>query len=256
MRGVGKGTRELKPVKALTGSVGGVLELGENHTLRLDYWYKLLKGRTLTSLHRNKKPLDAELKYGKEYVENLGVQYERDSDREHSPVIDPVNQVLNLATNTLHGFDFIWHSDLPRLSLAGKGQLYFKNEFSYVVGGSIETFPGMGFINNIGKFGLPHWRNFATLGWRYDKHNLSFLLKSTAGTKKARNEFEKLRAGHLLDVFYQQVWSPKLSFKAGFYNVLFFKPVFDDSITQGVKFNSRFYSLVGPSYFVEMRAKI
>ena len=253
VRGLNKGNKDLNPVKALTGSLGGVLELGDNHTFRFDYWYNLLKGRTLSSIHRNKKTMDAELRYGKAYVEKLGVKYKRDPNREHNPVIEPVNQVLNLAANTLHGFDFIWHSDFPSFII---GTPYFKNEFSYVVGGSIEIFPGMGFVSNIGKFGLPKWRNFAALGWKYKKHNLSFLLKSTAGTKKLRNEFESLKSGHLLDLFYQYKWNPKISINTGFYNVLFLNPVFDDSITQGLKFDTSFYNTKGPSYFVELRAKI
>ena len=254
VKGLSKGNKDLNPVKAFTASLGGVLQVGENHTFRLDYWYNLLKGRAISSI--TKKTMDAELRHGKSYVEELNVQYERDSNQAHNPVINPVNQVLNLATNTLHGFDMIWNSDLPQLSLAGLGNFYFRNEFSYVFGGSIETFPGMGFVNNVGKYGLPKWRNFATLGWKYEKHNLSLLLKSTAGTKKARNEFESLRVGHLLDLFYQYKLNSKTSINTGFYNVLFLNPVFDDSLTQGLKFNTSFYSTRGPSYFVELRAKI
>lgn len=254
IKGLNKGNKDLQPVKAFTASLGGVLQLGEDHTFKFDYWYNLQKGRNLSSI--SKKTMDAELRHGKEYVEELGVQYERDPDEPHNPVISPVQQVLNLAENTLHGFDMIWRSDFPRLSLAGKGNLYFKNEFSYVLGGEIETFPGMGFVNNVGKFSLPKWRNFATAGWKYEKHDLSLLLKSTAGTKKARNEFERLKTGHLLDLFYKYQINPKTALNTGFYNVLFLAPVFDDSLTQGLKFDSDFYSTRGPSYFVELRAKL
>ena len=257
IKGLNKGNKDLNPVKAFTASLGAVVQISDNHAFRFDYWYNLLKGRTLNSLHRNKKTIDAELRYGKSYVEDKGVQYKRDENKPHNPIVEPVNQTLNLASNSLSGFDLSWESDFPQFTLPGiGGSFYLKEELAYVITGSIEVFPGMGFVNNLGKSGLPRWRNFATLGWKKEQHDLSFVFKSTAGTKKINNQFETLKTGHLIDLFYQYLVNPKTSFKVGFYNVFFLKPVIDDSRTQGAKFDTDFYSLRGPSYFIELRRKI
>ena len=96
----------------------------------------------------------------------------------------------------------------------------------------------------------------STLGWKNQKHNFSFLIKSTAGVKKYNNEFESLPASHLLDAFYQYYMSEKTAIKFGFYNILFLDPVIDDSIKQGSKFNSSFFNVRGPSFFIELKQKI
>ena len=250
LRGMSGGNKDLGPTKAITASAGFVWQIGKNHSLTFDYWYNLLHDRPLTSF--SKKAVDAELRHGKDFVEEQGVQYERDGSLDYNPIINPVSQTINLAQSTLHGFDLKWTSEFPNFKFQD-GHFYFKNTFSPVVGGEIETFPGMGFINNLGKFGLPKWRNFATLGWKSEKHNVSLKLKTIAGTKKARNQFEKLSPTHILDLFYTFYLNQKTTFNTGFYNVLFLDPVIDDSLIQGTRFDSDFYPLIGPYYFVEWK---
>ena len=247
-----KGNPDLKPTRSLSTYLGFVWQLQENHSLTVDAWWIKLKDRALPSI--TKKTFDAELRHGKGFVEDLGVEYERDSTAEYNPVSSIVITTLNLSDNTLYGFDLEWESNFTNLKL-GSGNFYFKDELSAVVGGSIETFPGTGQINPLGKYSLPQWRNFATLGWRTDKHDLSIKLKSTAGVKKWGQETERLKTRHLLDLFYNYKMSSNTTFLAGFYNVLFFQPEEDDSQIYGFRFNQGLFPLRGPNYFIEWRQK-
>ena len=255
VKGVAVGNKDLKPGRAFTASFGFHWEWNEDHSLTVDYWYNYLNASPLDSFD-SKKTIDAELRHGKAYVEKQKVQYERDPEHPYKAIKagTPVETTINIAQKKLSGLDLIWESDFPRWTLAG-GHFYFKNDFAYVFNGSIETFPGMGFINTIGKFGLPKWRNFARLGWKNRKHNLSFLLKSTAGTKKAYKQFEKLKTSSLIDLFYQYTISIKSMVKFGWYNAFLAEPVIDDSITQGLKFDSSFFEPLGSYFFVDFRYK-
>ena len=251
--GTGKGNRNLKETKALTASLGFHWDLNENHSLKGDYWFNALSGTPIASLHENKKTIDAELLHGKAYVEKEGIVYERDGSHPLNPVKEetPVSSLINVGKKKLSGFDLTWESDFPHWTF-GKGYFYFKDDFSYVLTSGVENFPGM-YAKNLGKFGLPKWRNFTTLGWKSPRHNLSLLVKTVAGTKKYNNEFERLKLGYLLDLFYQYRMSAKTSFKLGWYNLLFSDPVLDNSIKQGKKFDSKFFDRKGPHFFVEVR---
>ena len=253
LKGITKGNKNLKETKALTASLGFLWQVNEDHSLTVDYWFNSLSGTPLPSF-ASKKTIDAELRHGKSYVQKQGVQYERDNQDPYNKIKNPVSSTINIGGKKLSGLDISWESNFPSLRLAN-GHFYFKDNFSTVLTSGVENFLGMGYVNDLGKSGLPKWRNFATLGWRNQKHNFSFLLKSTAGVKKAYNEFESLPSSHLLDVFYQYYMSEKTAFKFGFYNVLFLDPVIDDSRKQGLKFDIDFYNLRGPRFFVELRQK-
>ena len=198
VKGIGKGNKNLKETKALTASLGFHWELNENHSLTADYWYNSLNGFPVPSLSGNKKTMDAELLHGKAYVEERGVQYERDSDRPYNPIKagTPVSSLINVGGKKLYGVDIKWASDFSNWTFAN-GNFYFKDEFAYVLKAGVEIFPGMGYVNNLGKgeFGLPKWRNFATFGWKSLKHNLSLYLKSVARVTKHYSEFETLPNG-------------------------------------------------------------
>ena len=75
--GVIQGNKGLEPVKALTASVGFHWDFNEDHSLTADAWFNSLN--RAISWAFNDKTVDAELRYGKKYVEDAGVQYERDS---------------------------------------------------------------------------------------------------------------------------------------------------------------------------------
>ena len=256
-KGTAKGNKNLKETKALTASLGFHWDLNEDHSLKVDGWFNSLSGTPVSSLHKNKKTIDAELRHGKEYVEKQGVQYERDSSLPYNPIKQdtPVTSRINMGGKKLYGVDMEWESQFSNWTVAG-GNFYFKDEFAYVIKAGVEHFPGMGFINYLGTFTLPKWRNFSTFGWKNQKHNISFLLKSVASVKKYFNESETLPMGHTVDLFYQYNMNPKTSLKFGWYNVLFLEPVIDDSLKQGLKFNNNFYSLNGPYFFAELRRSL
>ena len=248
------GNKNLKETTALTASLGFLWQISENHSLTVDYWFNSLSGTPLSSFG-SKKTIDAELRHGKDYVQKQGVQYDRDDQDPYNKIKNPVSSAINIGGNKLSGLDISWESDFPDFRLA-EGQFYFEDNFSIVLTSGVESFPGMGYINNVGKFSLPKWRNFATLGWKNRKHDFSLLLKSVASVKKSYNQFENLPSSHLLDAFYKYHMNEKTAFKFGFYNVLFLDPVIDDSIKQGLKFDDVFYNIRGPHLFVELRQKL
>ena len=254
IKGKAIGNKDLKETSAFTASLGFLWQVSDNHSLTMDYWFNSLSGTPFSSFG-DKKTIDAELRHGKDYVEKRGVQYERDAQDPYNKIKNPVSSTINIGGKKLSGLDIRWESDFPHFRLA-KGHFYLKNDFSTVLTSGVENFPGMGYVNNVGKFGLPKWRNFATLGWKNQKHNFSLLLKSVASVKKDYNKFEYLPTSHLLDAFYQYYMNEKTALKFGFYNILFLDPVIDDSIKQGIKFDSVFYNLRGPHAFVELRQKI
>ena len=253
--GTFQGNKNLKPIKALTASFGLHWGLNEDHGLTADVWFSSLSGAIGPAF--NGKTIDAELRHGKKYVEDAGVQYERDSAAEYNPIKNPVNSYINISKRKLYGLDVRWKSDFSNWKVRG-GHFYFEDDFSYVLKAGVENFKGMGFVNNLGrsfpgKFSLPKWRNFATLGWKNSKHDISLVLKSVAGVKKAFDQSEILPMENIVDLFYKYNMNVKTTLRLGWYNLLFSNPVLDDSIKQRAKFDSHFFDPRGPHFFVEVR---
>lgn len=249
--GLYKGNKDIKETRAFTNSLGFHWQIYENHSLTADYWWNSLSGFPLNSFD-SKKTIDAELRHGKEYVEQQGIQYERDSDDPDNKIKNPVSQPINIAGKVLSGLDIKWESDFSHLNLFD-GNLYFEYDLSYILRSRIETFPGMGFTSNIGRFIAPRWRGFATFGWKSRRHDISLVLKSSAGVKKSNNEFESLPISNLVDLFYQYIMSEKTRFNFGLRNLLFSNPVLDDSIKEGRGFNGRLFDARGSYLFAELR---
>ena len=250
-----KGNPDLGPIEGRKFSLGAIWQITKDHSISVDYWDILQEGFSLDTIIDNKKTFDAELRHGKAFVEEQGVQYERDSTEPFNPLkeVSGVNTKENLSTKALKGIDVYWKSNFKS---PVAGNIYFENDFSAIFVSEVEDFPKMGFVNSIDKTDYPRWRNFATLGWRNDKHDLSFLLKTTAGTKQLHNESERVRATYLVDLFYSFTWSDKISILTGVYNAFFLPAAKDASRTQSWAINNKFYDLRGPAYFIEWRQKI
>ena len=262
VKGVFKGNKDLKETKALTASLGFHWQPHEDHSLTVDGWFNSLSGMPGFAF-ASKKTTQAELRYGKKYVEEQGVQYERDNTTPHTSIKNPIGLYINISERKLYGVDAKWESDFSNWTVAG-GNFYFKDDFSYVIKAGVENFKGMGFINNLGKsipygnaiYRLPKWRNFATLGWKNQKHDISLVLKNVAGVKKVFDESKTLPMSYIVDLFYQYNMNPKTSLKFGWYNLLFSNPVLDDSVKQGAKFDENLFDSRGPHFFVELRRSL
>lgn len=254
IKGIAKGNKNLKETRALTASLGFHWQAHEDHSLTVDGWFSSLSGVPLSSF-ASSKTTEAELRHGKEYVEEQGVQYERDNAAPYNPIKNPVRSFINVSGRKLYGVDAKWESNFSNWIVAG-GSFYFDDEFTYTIKAGVENFKGMGFINNLGKFGLPKWRNFATFGWKSPQHNISLVLKSVARVKRAFDESKTLPMGHIVDLFYQYNMNPKTSLKFGWYNLLFSDPVLDDDIKQGAKFDYRLFDSRGPLFFAELRQSL
>ncbi len=253
VRGVVKGNKDLKETRAVTASLGFQWELHKDHSLELDGWFNSLSGVPIRPWNK-KKTTDTELRYGKEHLENLGIQKERAGAAPH-PITSFVMPVINAGGKQLYGINARWMSDFSHWTVA-EGNFYFQDDFSYVIESEKEDFKGMGSVNNLGKFGIPRWKNFATVGWKNQKHNISLVLKSIAAFKSKSDESVTLPMGHILDLFYKYDIDIKTSLGFGWYNLLFSDPVLDDSIKQGPKFDQHLFDVRGPRLFVELRRKL
>ena len=250
--GQSEGNKDIDPAVAYRSSLGFHWEPVEDHNLTVDAWWNHISGDSSPFPFANKKVFDAELRHDKKYVEeHSAIRYERESPAHHK-VKNPIAKTVSLSQRQLYGIDAKWRSDFKNRPVGG-GWFYFEDEFAWVISAGVENFPGMGFVNNLGKYGIPKWRNFANLGWRNNSHDISLLLKSTAGVKKANNEFESLPMENIVDLFYQYRMDEKTAFKLGFYNLLFLDPVTDDSVKNNLKINTSFYDVRGPRFFVELR---
>jgi len=252
IEGITKGNKSLKEIKALTASLGFHWQTHEDHSLTVNGWFNSLSGRPARAFA--KSTLDAELRYGKQYVEQHNIQYERDEKDPFNSIKEgtPVDTSFNIAGKTLSGIDAKWESNFSNWRFA-KGNFYFKDDLACIIKDKTEKFPGMDATSDVGEFGLPKWRNFATFGWKNSKHNVSLVLKSIPGVKKKNKEAETLPSSHILDLFYQYNRDEKTTLRFGWYNAFFSDPVIDDSIKSGAKFDKNFFDVRGSYFFAELR---
>ena len=224
-----KGNKDLKETKAVVASLGSVLQLTDEHNLTVDLWY--VKKSGLPSYGLDKKTFDAELKLGEEHVKKNGVTINRDKAKDYHPLPSDSHgvetQLLNIASTQKSGIDLDWMSDMATVSLFN-GTPYFADHFSYIFFSKEEGFPGIGFTDGIGKFGLPQWRNVATLGWKNERHNFSLTAHTVAPFAKKSSELENLKRYTRLDLDYQFIMSEKTSFQFGWSNLLFSTPPIDE----------------------------
>ena len=253
--GQSSGNKDINPAITYRSSLGFHWEPIEDHSLTVDGWWNWLGGVPSSFPFTIKKMYDAELRHGKKYVEeNSILRYEREATAPHK-VKNPKQKTVNLSQRQLYGIDAKWRSDFKNYRFNG-GWFYFEDELAWVISSGVENFHGMGFISNLGKYTLPRWRNFASFGWKNNRHNISLILKSAAGVKKGNNEFETLPMNNIVDLFYQYKMDEKTALKAGWYNALFFGPVIDDSKQNELKINTDFYDVRGPRFFVELRRSL
>ena len=246
------GNKKLKETKAIVASFGSHWQIAEEHGLTFDLWY--IKKSGMPSYGLSKKTLDAELKFGNKYVQNKGVTVNRDDKKPYNPISGINTKMLNLGSTQKSGIDLEWESDLSNVDLFN-GSPYFKDQVSYILFSKAEAFPGMGYVDRIGKFGAPRWRNIATLGWKNKKHNISLTTHTVSSFGKESSELENLPMSTRLDLDYQFVISAKTTFKFGWSNLLFSSPPTDEKLNDN-KIDNEIFESRGPFFFAGIKYTI
>ena len=250
-----EGNKKLKETKALVASLGSHLQLTENHSFTLDFWYIRKSGIPSSGL--SKSTMDAELRLGNSAVKNQGIKVERDESNKYKAIVNKEKpsiktKLLNIGKTQISGLDFVWNS---KISHFNRGTPYFKNQLSYIFFSKGEAFPGLGFIEVIGEFGLPRWRNVATVGWKNSKHNISLSAHLTAPFAKKVAQLDSLPMYSRFDLDYQFIMNEKTSFVFGWSNLLFSTPPLDPD-DESNKLEHAIFEARGPFLFAGIKYKL
>ena len=253
------GNEDLKETKAVVASLGTVWQANTNTSFSMDAWYIKTNGSPASGI--SKSAVDAELKFGKDYVTEKGVLITRDGTKDHNPILhsakdDGVDEegkpkqivgidtaLLNIGGATLAGVDATLEFTLPKNIYGGKS--FFQSEGTFIVSSSSQSFPGLDFKDNIGKAGLPRWRVINTLGWRNKEHEIAFKAHTVASVGKAANELESIPNYTRFDLAYQWAFSSKTNFNIGWSNLLLSVPPQDDTIKQSSKIDESLFEVRG-----------
>ena len=258
------GNKELKETKAIVASLGTVWQVSSGISFALDGWYINTSGSPTSGV--SKDAVDAELKFGKEYVKDKGVTITRSSNKAHNPILNSAIErldsegkkidivgmesgLLNIGSSKIAGLDASLNVELSRWNLYG-GNFYVHGEGTVIAFSSAEGFPGMGFTDNIGKSGLPRWRTISTLGWRNSQHEVTLKSHSVASVGKVANELENIPHYTRLDLSYQWAMDSKTNFNVGWSNVLSSVPPLDDTVDNSSKIDEALHEVRGSYIYV------
>ena len=243
------GNKELKETKALVASLGSHLQIADQHSLTVDVWYIQKSG--VVSGGVGKKTIDAELRFGNEHVKEEGITISRDSKNSNNPLTVINAKLLNLAKTQVSGIDLDWESNLDNINVFN-GNLYFTDQVSYIFFFKTEGFPKIGYVDFIGKYGKPQWKNIASFGWKNEKHNVSLTAYTVSSFAKETSEFEKLPIYTRLDLDYQFLMNSKTTFKFGWSNLFFSTPPLDKD-SSGTPLEHDIFESKGPFFFAGVK---
>ncbi len=257
-----KNNKNLKEIKGLSASLGSVIQINEDISFTLDGWYIKTNGSPGNGISED--TIKVELKKGKDFVAKQGIIINRDSTNPYKPILNSRSKeglpgidakTINMSSSEISGLDFALLAFLPDIHYRG-GNFYVKEEGSVIFYSKSEGFPGRGFKDNIGKFGLPRWRTASTLGWKNKNHNMAFKLNSFASVTKLNNQLESLPMHHRLDISYQWAIDSKTIVNAGWINILFNDPPIDNTIKNDPQIDEDLYEIRGPHFYVGFKKLI
>ncbi len=251
VKGMGKGNKKLKETKAIVASLGSVSQITDEHSLTLDLWYIRKSG--VPGYGLGKKTIDSELNFGNDYVAKKGVTVKRKSSQ-HNPIDKIQTKLLNLGKTHISGVDIDWESDMTNIRIPS-GNPYFKSSLSYILFFRKEDFPGIGYVDKIGKFGSPRWRNISSFGWKNNKHNISLTAHIVSPFNKRSSELEDLPLSIRWDLDYQFIMSEKTSIRLGWSNLLFQDPPYDKE-AESNQLDHDIFESRGPFFFAGIKHKI
>jgi len=256
------GNKNLKETKAIVASLGTHLQVTDEHSLTLDFWH--IRKNGIPSAGVGKKTMDAELKFGANYVrekskEGITINREQDQYNTLSPREPAITtRLINLSSSQISGLDLNWNSDMGDIGLGG-GSPYFRDSLSFILSSRTEGFPGIGFVDGIGKWGAPRWRNIAVFGWKNEKTNVSLNIHTVASFKKKSSELDSLPMYTRFDLACQYIYNSKTTFKFGWSDVLLGHWLSDlpiDTDADNDKFDHDIFEPRGPFFFAGVKYKI
>ena len=245
--------KDLEETKVTALSVGSQIQFTDNHIMGFDLWY--VKSSNIPGKYLG-PALKEDVKKGKEYAEKtfnttLNKAEElitlNDQTTKNIDVIKSISiKDINLAQSRTSGLNINWNSETNNTYFGGKP--YFRNETSVILFSQAEDIPGVsGYIERIGGFGSPRWRNIATLGWQNKKHNLALQAHTKASTRTLLDATKHLPAYTRFDLDYQFVVSKKLSLQFNWTNLLFSDPPWDESVhVSFVNIDNSIHEVRGP----------
>lgn len=244
----GGGNEKLKEEKSFSASLGTVIQPHSDISFSIDGWYT--KVNNIVSLD-----LEAatEAEANGANLANYGITVNRDSDGAINYVIAPN---LNLASEAITGIDFNMEIALTN-NLLGH-QLSFDNDFSYIVSDYISPFPGIDARNVVGEWGMPRWRNTASLSMKNDISTYSLTMRSIGKQNiNDRETDEKISDLNEFDISgsYKIAKLSQVSF--GIKNIMDAQQPLDSFGNTGgtPDYNSSLYDINGRKFFVSFTQK-
>lgn len=210
------GNKDLKEEKAISASLGAVIQPNSQISFSMDAWYTKVS---------NKVGIDLEALTEAEQngvdTSKYGVTIERDGTGAIDTITAPN---LNLQEEEISGVDVNAEFVLSQNVLSH--QLSFENDFSYILFNKLEGFPGAGKRDQIGEWEKPQWRNVAQMNLRNDKTSYTLAMRSIPGQNV--NDFKvdrkvsdltefDLTAGYK---YGKEGWLANAELKAGIKNIL------------------------------------
>lgn len=168
---LGGGNRDLKEEKAVTASLGTVMQPASRLSLSLDGWYTKVKNlvgidyEELTQAELN--GVDTS-KYGVTIT------------RDNTGAIDVINAPnLNLQEEEISGLDL--NAEVILANNFANHLLTLENDFSYILFDKIEGFPGAGKRDVVGEWEKPKWRNVLSTVMKNDITTYRLSMRSIPG---------------------------------------------------------------------------
>ncbi len=247
-----RGNKNLTEEKSIYGGLGTSYQITSQLHLAFDSWYMRIKDEIGSDFSAMTL---AEAEFGSDYVRDYGIDIQRDpSTQEITRVVTPW---LNLASKELTGIDLTarWNLAVPswklgnvgwllgKLERLGGGRLDLKLAHSQIFYYKEELFPGLGFINQLGKRGKPAWREQISMTYSpHDKHQVYFGVrivgpndKFLGGTHKTYGEY---------DAQYKYLASWGGQWRLGVRNLLGSTPPLDETLPEN-QLNTSLYNNLG-----------
>lgn len=168
----GGGNKNLKEEKAFSASLGTVVQPASNFSISVDGWYTKVSNivdidfEDVTQAELNGTNLSQH-----------GITVTRDPGTGEIQNINAPN--LNLASEAITGIDM--NAEVIITNDFFGHELGFENDFSYIVSDIKETFPGLPTRDIVGEWGMPRWRNTASLNMKNDKITYGINMRSIPG---------------------------------------------------------------------------
>jgi outer membrane receptor for ferrienterochelin and colicin len=181
-----------------------------------------------------------------------GIIINRDTNGTITSVIAPN---LNLASEAVTGIDFNMEIQLAS-NLYGH-QLSLDNDYSYIISDEMSPFPGIEARNLIGEWGMPRWRNTATLNMKNDVTSYAVTMRSIGKQNiQDREVDEKISDLNEFDISATYKFS-KVSLSGGIKNIMDATQPLDSFGGTGgtAAFNSSLYDINGRKFFVSYTQK-